>query len=102
MSQWKNPATFERLWNGLEADWSSKPWVSPGAFVEPALSPDETLRGLKVAFGRLQAGDPGARPRCYVEGAEVMNGAAFAGFIPTAADTSLEKYAARLGATLGG
>jgi hypothetical protein len=102
MSQWKNPAAFESLWDALPSDWASKPWVRPGTFEAPALSPDETLRGLKVAFSRLQAGDPGARPRCYVEAAEVMNGAEYARFIPTADDTSLDKYAARLSSGLSG
>jgi 50S ribosomal protein L16 3-hydroxylase len=102
MSSRKSHALGPDFWARFATEhWEKAPGVFPGVFAGPILSPDEVLRGLKVAFGRLQAGDPGARPRCYLEGAEVSNGADYARLMPTAADTTLQGYADRLSKDLG-
>jgi 50S ribosomal protein L16 3-hydroxylase len=98
MSSRKSHALPSDFWRRFgQENWERKPEVFPAAFPGPLLSPDETMRGLKLAFSRLQAGDPGARPRCYLEGAEVTNGADYARMMPTDADQTLEGYAQRLG-----
>ena len=103
MSQRKSHALGPDFWTRFAAEhWEKSPAVFPGVFAAPILSRDEVLRGLKVAFTRLQSGDPGARPRCYVEGAELTNGAEYARMVPLAGDTTLEAYAERLGKLLGG
>jgi hypothetical protein len=102
MSQRKSHALAPEFWKRFAVEhWERTPAVFPGVFDAPILTGDEVLRGLKVAFARLQPGDPGARPRCYLEGAEVTNGASYARFLPTAADVTLEAYAARLGPGFG-
>lgn len=91
------------FWQGFaEKHWERAPGVFPQMFERALLTPDEAFRGLLTAFQRLQATDPGGRPRCYVEGGEIISGRIYALMAPRESDGTLEAYGKRLTEELNG
>jgi 50S ribosomal protein L16 3-hydroxylase len=91
------------FWSTFAArNWEREAGVFAGLFPGPILTPDETFAAFVSAFHAFRAHQPGDRPRCHIEGAEVVDGSMYARFLPRPEDGTLEGYARRVSSTLEG
>lgn len=86
----------------LKLYWEKKPVVLREVFPERIMSPEETFQTVLAAFAAYRSGGAGDRPRCYVQGAELADGALLSRLFPSADDGSLDRYAERVTRALEG